>query len=123
MVLVYKSGPMEQGTRVTGLKIKLRVEVLFGMQMETCMKVNFIKTETMDLEVISARMVLSLKGCGKMMFSMERGQHTGLMVLTIKEIILKAVKKVMGSMFGLMEIHFKENGKLIKSKDLELTLG
>jgi hypothetical protein len=87
MGLAFKCGLMEQGIKDTGSMTKPKGEVLFGMQMVTCMKENLSKIETMDLEFTNVLMGLSLKACGQMTCSMERDLLTGLMALTTKAIM------------------------------------
>ena len=66
---------------------KLKGEVLFGMQMVTCMKENLSKTEIMDSEFTNVQMELNLKECGQMTYSMVKVLRTGLMGPTTKETI------------------------------------
>ena len=87
--MAIKSGLMDQNMRVIGKTIKQTDMVNSFMQMEISMKGNGKTIKLMELGVISMRMEQLIKESGRMTNSMERESKHGLIMLVMKDNILK----------------------------------
>jgi hypothetical protein len=83
--LEFKCGLMVLDIKVTGLKTKHKVEVLFGILMAICTKENSKTIKATGLVSTHVKTGQSLKACGKTMYSTEKDQLIGLMDQIIKE--------------------------------------
>ena len=105
MVEVSKFGPMEVGTKDTGKKINI--------QMEMYTKVNGSRIKHMDMAFIHISMELSTKVIGKKINRMEMEKKVGRTVPRMKVIINRVKKADKENSNGLMEVLMKDNLKII----------
>ena len=64
-----------------------------------------------------------MKVIGRKIFNMDMEKNPGLMVLIMKENIMRAKNMVKGIIFGMMGQNMKVNGQIIKLKVMEIING
>ena len=119
----FKSGPVDNDTKATGLMIKLKGTALCIMRMETSSKASGKTTKQTAMASTNMQLEHPSKDTGSMIPSMALAYKDTRMAVFSKESTKKGRNVAMGISFGVIKANIAASGATMRWKEREHTHG